>query len=332
MSREEASALGALRHTLAERSKRPGVELDVLGVGEACLDDVWVLDGKWQRGGKLRARRQTLGGGQVATALVAAARLGRRAAFAGAVGDDAEGARVLDGLAAEGVDVSAARRVPGATRATMILVEHGGERTILEHVDARVHPLAGDAHAADHVDGALAAALDRACLVHLDAAHLTASLRVARLARARGVPVSLDVDAAQPDLDELLELADVCITSEELPRALTGEHDLAAALRGLAGSGTRALTACTLGAHGSAALVSRPAGDRLLLEPAFTVDAVDTTACGDVFRAAVLCALFDGRSLAETLRFANAAAALKCRDLGRRGSPTRAEVDALLSS
>src|SRR5439155_11397143 len=120
-----------------------------------------------------RARRFAIGGGQVATALVACARLGRRAAFAGVVGADDAGAQVLDGLAAENVDVSAARRVPGATRAALILVEHGGDRTVVEQVDARVAPLADDA---------LAAALDRAKLVHLDAAHLKANVHVAPLA------------------------------------------------------------------------------------------------------------------------------------------------------
>src|SRR5581483_5337644 len=230
MKRPEASALDTLRRRLSARADRP---IDVLGVGEACLDDVWVLDGKLHRRGKSRARRFALGGGQVATALVACARLGRRAAFAGAVGTDDAGAQVLDGLRAENVDVSGARRVPGATRAALILVEQ---------VDARVAPIADDA---------LAAALDRARVVHLDAAHLGASLHVARLARERGVPVSLDVDAAQPGLDELLALTDVCITSEDLPRALTGEQDLAKALHRL---GERAVTGCTLGARGAAAL------------------------------------------------------------------------------
>ena len=50
----------------------------------------------------------------------------------------------------------------------------------------------------------------------------------------------------------------------------------------------------------------------------------------DTFRSAVLCALLVGKSLEDTLRFANAAAALKCRDLGRRGCPTRDEVDRFL--
>ncbi|HUQ01407.1 MAG TPA: PfkB family carbohydrate kinase, partial [Kofleriaceae bacterium] len=65
--------------------------------------------------------------------------------------------------------------------------------------------------------------------------------------------------------------------------------------------------------------------------PAFPVDVVDTTACGDTFHAAAICALLDGKSIGETLRFANAAAALKCRGLGRSGCPRKSEVDELLA-
>ena len=59
---------------------------------------------------------------------------------------------------------------------------------------------------------------------------------------------------------------------------------------------------------------------------------VDTTACGDTFHAAFLCALLEAQPPRQALRFANAAAALKCRDLGRRGCPTRAEVNALFAA
>jgi sugar/nucleoside kinase (ribokinase family) len=68
------------------------------------------------------------------------------------------------------------------------------------------------------------------------------------------------------------------------------------------------------------------------LSPAFPAErVVDTTACGDTFRAALLVALLDGLRPAEGLRFANAAASLKTRDLGRRGCPRRAEVNALMA-
>ena len=65
--------------------------------------------------------------------------------------------------------------------------------------------------------------------------------------------------------------------------------------------------------------------------PAFEVEVVDTTGAGDVFHGAFCYGLAQGFPLQENLRFAAAAAALKCRRIGgRAGIPRRAEVDAFL--
>jgi sulfofructose kinase len=313
----EASRLDALR----QRLRAPSSSLtDVVGVGECSLDEVWILPGETPpSGGKVRARqRETLGGGQVATALVACARLGLKTAFAGAVGDDPTGTAVLAGLSAEGVDVGPARVVAGGgTRAALLLVDARGERTVIEHVDRRV--------VVPH-DALPAAAIATARVLHLDATHLPTSLAAARLAREHGAIVSLDVDHVVPGLDELIALSDLCITSEAVPAQLTGEADLEQALRRLARL-TPGLVGCTLGARGAMALD----GGHLLMSPAFAADVVDTTACGDTFHAAAICAFLDGKSVGELLRFANAAASLKCRALGRTGCPRKPEIDELLA-
>ncbi len=309
--------MDALRRRLEGRR---GATLDVVGIGECSLDEVWILPGPLPDGGKVRATgRELLGGGQVATALVACSRLGLRAAFAGAVGDDEVGKTVLAGLSDEGVEVTSARIVAGgATRSALVLVDQtDGGRTVVEHLDRRV--------AVPHGELPLEL-IGRASVLHLDATNVGTSLAAARLARERGVVVSLDVDHLAPGLDELLSLADVCITSESLPAELTGAADLEGALRKLA-TMTGAFVCCTLGARGAAALD----GGHLLLSPAFATDVIDTTACGDTFRAAAICALLDARPIGDILRFANAAAALKCRALGRRGCPRKPEVDALLA-
>lgn len=308
----------ALKARVAGLRERP---IDVVGIGECSLDEVWLLPGPISTGMKLRAAaRERLGGGQIATALVAAARLGLECAFAGAVGDDAAGAFVLDGLKSERVDVQAVHTVPGgATRTALLLVdEASGERSVIELADRKVTvPPAA-------VPEALIA---RAKVVHLDATHPATALQAARLARAHGAIVSLDVDQAAPALEELLALADVCVTAEGLPAKLAGTADLEEALKWLAAR-TGAFVGCTLGARGAAALD----GGHLLFSPAFAQPrVVDTTACGDTFRAATLRAILDGKGVGDALRFANAAAGLKCRALGRRGCPTKSEVDELLA-
>jgi sulfofructose kinase len=74
-------------------------------------------------------------------------------------------------------------------------------------------------------------------------------------------------------------------------------------------------------------------GDRMRGEPAPEIVAVDTLAAGDVFHGAFLLALAEGRDVAAAARFANVAAAFKCRGFGSRTTtPTRAEVDAFLAT
>jgi sugar/nucleoside kinase (ribokinase family) len=296
---------------------RRGSAWDVVGLGECSVDEVWVLPGPIPVGGKVRAAHQErLGGGQIATALVACARLGLKVAFAGVVGDDAAGRTVLEGLEQERVDVSQVKVVAGVTRSALVLVDGAGERTVIEYSDRKVV-----------LQAAATAEIARARVVHLDATWPAVSLQAARAAREHGVPVSLDLDHVGPGVAELIAHADVCITSEGVPQTLTGESDLEQALRKLQSMTPASLVGCTLGARGAALL----ADDHLLMSPAFPVDVVDTTACGDTFHAAVLRALLDEKPVGDVLRFANAAAALKCRALGRRGCPTKAEVDELLA-
>jgi sugar/nucleoside kinase (ribokinase family) len=73
-------------------------------------------------------------------------------------------------------------------------------------------------------------------------------------------------------------------------------------------------------------------GDDLVIEPAFTVNAIDTTGAGDVFRAAFIYGLLMESPPRDLLRFANAAAAISCTRAGAmNGVPARAEVERLLT-
>jgi sulfofructose kinase len=296
-------------------------DFDVVGFGECSIDEVWLVPSLPQGGSvKLRAhRRDRVGGGQIATAMVACARLGLRAAFCATIGDDADAAELVEGLRADGVDVEGVQRYARAnTRVALILVDERGERVVIETPRAAstpAPPLLRDRVAAARV-------------LHLDVTEPAYAMLAAHHAREHGTLVSLDVDHPAPGLDELLPLVDICITARGVPEQLTGAPDLERALRQLADR-SGGLVGCTLDGDGAALLDD----GHLLLSPAFPVDhLVDTTACGDTFRAAFLCALLEAQPPAQALRFANAAAALKCRDLGRRGCPTRAEVNALLAT
>jgi sugar/nucleoside kinase (ribokinase family) len=326
---------------LREQSPRP---FDIVGLGECSIDWVYELPGRLRElaGGKWTAVTfETLGGGQVATALCAAARLGRKTAFLGAVGDDQAGAAVLSGLRGFGVDTTDAVIVAGAaTRTALLLVDRDGERTVIERRDPKLRVADGEKAAAAAVS---------ARFLHLDGIYPDMALQVARSAKRHGTLISIDFDAgdAVPPRDavamELLALADLCVVPAGFATALTHKEDLQAAA--LATSRlTRGQVIVTLGAGGSLAV----ADERLRHQPALSPPAGvrDTTACGDTFRAALIVYLLeyadqDGAAMAPpfgqdlltlALRFASATAALKCQGRGRTGCPTRSAVAEFLSS
>ena len=110
-------------------------------------------------------------------------------------------------------------------------------------------------------------------------------------------------------------------------RATTGLDDLGAALAAMAGR-TPSFLAVTQGPRD----VLWRDGAALRQSPVFAVEAIDTLGAGDVFHGAFTLALAEGRDVIAALRFAAAAAGLKCTRLGgSMAAPRRAEVDALLA-
>lgn len=328
---------------LGQSAGRP---IDVLGQGECSQDRVLRLPGRLstlaplfsdpQSGGKLIASSlDRVGGGQVATALCAASRLGYRCVFAGVVGDDSDGREVLAGLQAEGIDTTATTVLPQIpTRTALILVDEHGDRVVLEHRHPSLLP---------HPDQPSLALLGQTRIVHVDATFPAAARRTLRAGRAAGALTSLDLDRDTPDAVALLSEADLAIVAAHIPPRLTGLADIEAAACALART-LPGLLIVTLGEAGS--LLALPDGEALICHRQAAFPAVagagllDTTACGDTYRAALLCALLEAAPSSQqeawtafqrAMRAGSAAAALKCRDLGRRGCPGRAELAAHLA-
>ena len=107
---------------------------DVLGLGCVAVDDLLYLPAFPSPETKVRvSRRERQCGGLTGTALVAAARMGARCAFAGVLGDDADSRFVLDTFGREGVDVGSLVRRPGARpiHSTILIDQSAHTRTIL---------------------------------------------------------------------------------------------------------------------------------------------------------------------------------------------------------
>jgi len=293
---------------------------DLLGLGQISLDRVASVARLPAPGGKasLRGERE-LPGGQVATALLAATRLGLRCALAGAVGGDAAAERALAPLREAGIDLSGVARIAAApTRQAWVLVEsETGERTIFERRDPALHiasPPAG------------MPAPDAARLLLVDLEHPEAAQQAAARARSAGIPVILDADRLSPAALELVAEVDFPIVSQGFAEEFSSDASLEDRLRALAGPNTR-MAVVTCGDRGSLAWFA----GRVVQTPAPQVAAVDTTGAGDVFRGAFAWALLQGLDAEAVLRVANRAAALSCLGEGAQGAlPGRDEVEASL--
>jgi sugar/nucleoside kinase (ribokinase family) len=295
---------------------------DVAGVGENSLDFVAVIEDWPVPDSKAPLREFAIrSGGQVATALVACARLGWRARYVGAFGDDEWGRQVQGALATEGVEVTSFSRVGVRNRVAVALIDDRGRRAILEHRDPRLDLAEGEV--AGHV-------FQSARILLADATDVPAATRAARAARAAGVPVILDVERPADGLDDLLSSADVIIAPGGFVSAYTGAASLGDGLAALEARFSPALLIATLGPEGSVARCRRVE----IETPAAAVEVVDTTGAGDAFRggfAAGWLHMGAGAQVAALLEFASAVAALSCRAVGAQTSlPTRAEVHRLL--
>jgi sulfofructose kinase len=289
-------------------------------VGIATLDQVFAVEAMPARAEKYRSHHlHVTGGGTAANAAVAAARLGAKVGFHSVLGDDRIGDEILDGLAAEAVDCRGVRRVAGArSPLSAILVDAAGERLIVSYADPALPWSTG------HLPPELPAGVDA---VLGDTRWQAGSAHFFRLARAAGVPAVLDADRAPHEVPEILRLATHVAFSRQGARDLTGEDDPRSALRAM-GESPSTWTAVTNGAEG----VFFWRDGAIIHEPAFAVAAADTLGAGDTWHGAFAVRLAEKASEAQAIRFASAAAAIKCtRFGGRDGSPSRQEVDTFLA-
>ena len=293
----------------------------VLCVGQSTLDHVLFVPTDFAVGHKHAADGyQAVGGGVAANAAVAVSRLGGTSILASCVGDDAAGRAVLEGLEDERVDTHFVRRVTSATTpCSTVVVSSDGARTVFNHTPADL--------------------FDRPCLpldhhrinVFLTDCRWPAGTEAAlRRAHDNGVPCVVDVDRriADPEVRRMVfDLGTHLVFSEDALRDTTGCASSADGLRAIARE-TAAHVSVTLGERG----VQWLDGDVVRSIDAFTVDVVDTAGAGDVFHGAFALALGEGLDEAAGLRFAAAAAALKCARPGARaGMPERSAVDELMA-
>jgi len=299
-----------------------GIAPRVLCIGMPVRDLIFRVDAVPERGSKANAGDLAeICGGNALNAAIAIARLGGRVAFTGPMGDAGETSSgfILERMAREGVDITHVVRMPDMTTpVSAIMIEPSGERTLTIYRDPglwRVKLPDADALLVDC----------RAVLVESRCAAFARSLCAE--ARQRGIPVVVGVDRMMALQDGLLTTASHLLFASAQLQETAGVDGDGEALKLLAGL-TPAFIAATDGPHGTIWLNEK---DQLEETPAFPVQAVDTLGAGDVFHGAFALGLAEGKGLREAMRFAAAAAALKCtRHGGGLAAPQRVEVEELL--
>lgn len=268
----------------------------------------------------------TAAGGKGANQAVAAARAGGEVAFIARIGDDMFGKQAYNGFKEDKLNVEFVKTDESEpSGVALIFVDEQGENSIA---------VASGANAmltVQHINEAekLIKAAD-ILLMQLETP-LETVRRAAEIAFGAGVNVILNPAPATPLDDSLLSNVTIITPNESEAELLTGipvsdvnsarKASLALIERGLE------VVIITMGSKG--ALINTSEGSQLIA--GFRVNAVDATAAGDVFNGSLAVAIAEGKTLEESVRFANAAAALSVIKLGAQPSvPRRDEIERFL--
>ena len=297
---------------------------DVVGLGLNSVDLLCEVDTFPVFNSKSEARNITYeGGGQTATAMVALSRLGLNVSYIGSVGDDEFGTFSIESLRQEGVNIENVTIQSGlSSQFAIVLVQKEGKeelrggRTIVWKRDTYIAP--------ENVDQELIAS---ARFLHIDGHNLEAEIFACEIAKNKGTLISFDAERVTPGIEKLIEKTDFLISSEHFPKQLTRVNDRYESLKIIFSMGPK-LVGMTLGSNGVLAYD----GHTFYEVDSFTVDVVDTTGAGDAFHAGFLYGQIRNFSIEESLRYANAVAAINCTQLGGRSAlPSSNEVLQFLS-
>jgi sulfofructose kinase len=286
-------------------------KFDILGIGCIAVDDIFYVDQYPAADSKVRAKRmERRFGGLTGVALVTAAKMGARCAFGGLLGCDELSTFVERQFHDNGIDTTPATRISGASPIRSVVIVDASTRTIVYDASGATN---------SEFSGPSEDTISDCRVLFLDSFDVPQSLRAAKIAKRHGVPIVADFES---DVGMLLWLADHLIVGESYGRQIMDDDGL----RSLWCVGRNAVVV-TRGERGATYLsIERPGEE--IQAPAFAVNAVDTTGCGDVFHGAYAAALAQNRAMEDRIRIASAAAASKA----QTGEiPTRQELDLFLS-
>jgi sulfofructose kinase len=300
----------------------PRIPPRILCIGIPVRDLIFRVRGIPARGSKENATHfEEIAGGNALNAAIAIVRLGGRASICGPIGDSRETSSkyMFEKMAHEGIDTKHIVHMPGlVTPISTIMIDPTGERTIVTFRDPELWKVR-----LPRPDGLL----EDCAAILTESRCAEFCTEVCAEATRRGIPVIVDVDRAMSLREGLLAASSHLVFSSEPLQETADVTDDGQALKKIAKL-TSSFLAGTRGPKGTIWLNEQ---GELEETPAFPVHTVDTLGAGDVFHGAFALAITEKQGVRQALRFASAAAALKCTRFGGAfAAPQRAEVEALL--
>lgn len=256
-------------------------------------------------------------GGKGANQAFAAKKLGAEVFMIGAVGNDEAGRRITERMKEENIDTTRIETVNVPTGNAMITVEESGSNTIV------VYPGAND-YVSKNLIGKNEDVIKEADFIILQLEIPIESVEYAvKLAKKYNKKVILNPAPAKKIPESLYEFIDILTPNETELESLSKEKDIKNGAKLLLHRGVKEVVV-TIGDKGCYYLSKE---DEFIID-SIEVNAIDTTAAGDSFNGALAVGLCEGKSMKETLKFANIVGALTTTKHGAESSlPNRMDVD-----
>lgn len=259
---------------------------------------------------------KTVPGGKGANQAVAAARLGAKVKMIGCVGDDHYGEEILANFKENHVNVIDVKPVTGVRSGTAHIVLAEGDNSIVfvKGANDYITP----AYVKSLIDDIKKAKI---VLIQQEIPEETVEY-VSEICEEYNIPLLLNPAPSRPLSQDVINRATYITPNEHEAAVLFNNLSIDEALKKYPNK-----LFITEGKQGARYYD----GEKEILVPSYTVEAVDTTGAGDTFNAALAVALGEGKSIEESLQFANRAASLSVTKFGAQGGmPTREEVEEAL--
>ncbi|MCK5127873.1 MAG: hypothetical protein KAR42_16570 [candidate division Zixibacteria bacterium] len=300
-------------------------KVDLLGFGIAPVDFFVSMDKHPSAGLKIDGvpgSALVAGGGPVPTACCTFAKFGRCASLIAPLGDDRWGKFALEELDSFGVEhPHCIIRKNCRTALAFAWIEiKTGDRTIVLDMDKKLFIRPGDIKTN---------LLPIPKLIHLDGRHVDACIKLAKWGQSVGAKIMLDVGSVRNRVDDLFPHIDFLICADQFAYHHWKTKSLKKAVREFKRLGIPEVIV-TSGIKGSFGIDAEGVTN---FQKAYKVPVVDVTGAGDVYHGSHLFGIFKGWDIARRMKFAAAAAALKCKKPGARmGIPSYRKAVSFMNS